>query len=153
VGRYRALAATAVFLSLLFTIQPALDGLCIILSAYWAVNVLGVSNTMVVTGLNHDGLAEVLRRTDEGQVIVWTAGNQTLWEFRVETGWMTNIFAADLDRDGFDEVLVIAAVILPTNCMNVLRADGHPWWQRTLFGCPADGVHRKASVPTLFVSG
>jgi nucleotide-binding universal stress UspA family protein len=34
----------------------------------------------------------------------------------------------------------------------VMAADGRPWWQRALFGCIADGVHRKASVPTLFVS-
>lgn len=34
----------------------------------------------------------------------------------------------------------------------VMAADGRPWWQRALFGCIADGVHRKATVPTLFVS-
>jgi nucleotide-binding universal stress UspA family protein len=34
----------------------------------------------------------------------------------------------------------------------VMAADGRPLWQRTLFGCPVDGVQRKASVPTLFVS-
>ena len=34
----------------------------------------------------------------------------------------------------------------------VMAADGRPWWRRALLGCIADGVHRKASVPTLFVS-
>ena len=34
----------------------------------------------------------------------------------------------------------------------VMAADGRPAWQRALFGCIADGVHRKATVPTLFVS-
>ncbi len=34
----------------------------------------------------------------------------------------------------------------------VMAADGRPWWQRAFFGCIADGVHHKATVPTLFVS-
>ncbi len=34
----------------------------------------------------------------------------------------------------------------------VMAADGRPWWQRALFGCIADAVHHKATVPTLFVS-
>lgn len=34
----------------------------------------------------------------------------------------------------------------------VMAADGRPWWQRALFGCPADGVQHKANTPTLFVS-
>lgn len=34
----------------------------------------------------------------------------------------------------------------------VMAADGRPWWQRAILGCIADGVHHKASVPTLFVS-
>ncbi len=34
----------------------------------------------------------------------------------------------------------------------VMAADGRPVWQRILFGSIADGVHRKATVPTLFVS-
>ena len=34
----------------------------------------------------------------------------------------------------------------------VMAADGRSWWQRALYGCIADGVHRKATVPTLFVS-
>jgi nucleotide-binding universal stress UspA family protein len=34
----------------------------------------------------------------------------------------------------------------------VMAADGRPWWQRALFGCIADGVHHKTTVPTLLVS-
>ncbi len=34
----------------------------------------------------------------------------------------------------------------------IMAADGRPWWQRALFGCPADGVQHKASMPTMFVS-
>jgi nucleotide-binding universal stress UspA family protein len=34
----------------------------------------------------------------------------------------------------------------------LMAADGRPWWQRALFGCPADGVQHKASMPTMFVS-
>ncbi len=34
----------------------------------------------------------------------------------------------------------------------VLASDGRPWWKRAIFGCVADGVHHKATVPTLFVS-
>lgn len=34
----------------------------------------------------------------------------------------------------------------------VMAADGRAWWRRLLSGCIADGVHRKASIPTLFVS-
>jgi len=128
VGRYRALAGTTVFLSLLFSIQPALGGLGIILGAYWTATVAGDFNTMVVADLNHDGWAEILGGTDEGQVVLWTAGGRSLWEFQVETDWVTSISVADLDGDGIDEVLVIAAGILPTNYLYVLRADGSLWW-------------------------
>lgn len=34
----------------------------------------------------------------------------------------------------------------------VMAADGRAWWRRLISGCIADGVHRKASMPTLFVS-
>ena len=34
----------------------------------------------------------------------------------------------------------------------VMAADGRPWWQRAFFGGIADGVHHKATMPTLFVS-
>jgi nucleotide-binding universal stress UspA family protein len=34
----------------------------------------------------------------------------------------------------------------------VMAADGRSWWRRLISGCVADGVHRKASIPTLFVS-
>lgn len=34
----------------------------------------------------------------------------------------------------------------------IMAADGRPWWRRALFGCPADGVQHKASIPTMFVS-
>lgn len=34
----------------------------------------------------------------------------------------------------------------------VMAADDRSWLYRTWFGCPADGVQRKATVPTLFVS-
>ncbi len=34
----------------------------------------------------------------------------------------------------------------------VMAADGRAWWRRLISGCVADGVHRKASIPTLFVS-
>ena len=34
----------------------------------------------------------------------------------------------------------------------VMAADGRAWWRRLISGCIADGVHRKASIPTLFVS-
>jgi nucleotide-binding universal stress UspA family protein len=34
----------------------------------------------------------------------------------------------------------------------IMAADGRPWWRRALFGCPADGVQHKASMPTMFVS-
>ena len=34
----------------------------------------------------------------------------------------------------------------------VMAADDRPWWQRAFSGSIADGVHHKATVPTLFVS-
>ena len=33
----------------------------------------------------------------------------------------------------------------------IMAADGRPWWRRALFGCPADGVQHKASMPAMFV--
>jgi nucleotide-binding universal stress UspA family protein len=54
------------------------------------------------------------------------------------------------DRNDADEIVAFSSKV---GCdLIVMAADGRPWWQRALFGCPADGVHRKASVPTLFVS-
>jgi nucleotide-binding universal stress UspA family protein len=54
------------------------------------------------------------------------------------------------DRSDADEIVSFSSKV---GCdLIVMAADGRPWWQRALFGCPADGVHRKASVPTLFVS-
>ncbi|HET7011910.1 MAG TPA: universal stress protein [Anaerolineales bacterium] len=34
----------------------------------------------------------------------------------------------------------------------VLASDGRSWWRRAISGSLADGVHRKATVPTLLVS-
>jgi len=54
------------------------------------------------------------------------------------------------DRSEDDEIVAYA---IEGNCdLIVMAADGRPWWQRALFGCPAEGVQRKATVPTLFVS-
>ena len=54
------------------------------------------------------------------------------------------------DRGEADEIVDYA---IENQCaLIVMAADGRPWWQRALFGCIADGVHRKATVPTLFVS-
>jgi outer membrane protein assembly factor BamB len=128
VGRRRALAAAAVTLSLLFSFQPVLAGLGVISGAYWSATVVGDLNAMVVADLNHDGWSEILGGTDEGQVVVWAAGGQPFWEFQVESDWVTSISTADLDADGSEEVLVIAAGILPTNYLYVLRADGSLWW-------------------------
>lgn len=47
-------------------------------------------------------------------------------------------FADAAEKDKFDLI--------------VMAADGRPWWQRALFGCIADAVQHKATVPTLFVS-
>ena len=54
------------------------------------------------------------------------------------------------DRSEADELVAFASTEKVD--LIVMAADGRPWWQRALFGCPADGVHRKATVPTLFVS-
>lgn len=53
------------------------------------------------------------------------------------------------DRSDADEIVAFADE--GGYDLIVMAADGRPWWQRALFGCPADGVHRKASVPTLFI--
>lgn len=54
------------------------------------------------------------------------------------------------DRSDADEIVAFSNKV---GCdLIVMAADGRPWWQRALFGCSADGVHRKASAPTLFVS-
>jgi len=54
------------------------------------------------------------------------------------------------DRSEADEIVAFAYE--GEYDLIVMAADGRPWWKRALFGCPADGVHRKAMVPTLFVS-
>ena len=54
------------------------------------------------------------------------------------------------DRSDADEIVEFASE--GDYDLIVIAADGRPWWQRALFGCIADGVHRKATVPTLFVS-
>jgi nucleotide-binding universal stress UspA family protein len=54
------------------------------------------------------------------------------------------------DRSEADEVVDYAAN--GDFDLIVMAADGRPWWQRAIFGCIADGVHRKATIPTLFVS-
>ncbi|MEJ2353786.1 MAG: universal stress protein [Anaerolineales bacterium] len=54
------------------------------------------------------------------------------------------------DRSEADEIVAFAST--QKVGLIVMAADGRPWWQRAMFGCPADGVHRKATVPTLFVS-
>lgn len=54
------------------------------------------------------------------------------------------------DRSEADEIVDYAD---KDGCdLIVMAADGRPLWQRALFGCPVDGVQRKSSVPTLFVS-
>ena len=54
------------------------------------------------------------------------------------------------DRDEADEIVDYADN--QGYDLIVMAADGRPLWQRALFGCPVDGVQRKSSVPTLFVS-
>ena len=54
------------------------------------------------------------------------------------------------DRSEADEIVEFASE--GDYDLIVMAADGRPWWQRALFGCIADGVHRKATVPTLLVS-
>lgn len=54
------------------------------------------------------------------------------------------------DRSDADEIVAFAEE--GNFDLIVMASDGRPWWQRALFGCPADGVHRKATMPTLFVS-
>jgi nucleotide-binding universal stress UspA family protein len=54
------------------------------------------------------------------------------------------------DRSEADEIVSFATE--GKYDLIVMAADGRPWWQRSLFGCPAEGVQRKAAVPTLFVS-
>lgn len=54
------------------------------------------------------------------------------------------------DRSEADEVVAFADE--GKYNLIVLGADGRPWWKRALFGCLADGVHHKATVPALLVS-
>jgi nucleotide-binding universal stress UspA family protein len=54
------------------------------------------------------------------------------------------------DRTDADEVVAFADE--GEFDLIVMAADGRSWWQRALFGCPADGVQRKATLPTRFVS-
>jgi len=54
------------------------------------------------------------------------------------------------DRTDADEIVVFADE--GEFDLIVMAADGRSWWKRVLFGCPADGVQRKATLPTLFVS-
>ncbi len=54
------------------------------------------------------------------------------------------------DRSDADEIVDFASQ--GNFDLIVMAADGRSWWRRALFGCIADGVHRKATVPTLFVS-
>jgi nucleotide-binding universal stress UspA family protein len=53
-------------------------------------------------------------------------------------------------RSEADEIVSYAA---ENNCdLIAMAGDARPWYTRWLGGSPADGVLRKASVPTLFVS-
>lgn len=54
------------------------------------------------------------------------------------------------DRSEADEIVEFASE--GNFDLIVMAADGRPWWRRYFFGCSADGVHRKATVPTLLVS-
>lgn len=54
------------------------------------------------------------------------------------------------DRGEADEIVDYA--VKQGYDLIMMAADGRPLWQRALFGCPVDGVQRKSSVPTLFVS-
>lgn len=54
------------------------------------------------------------------------------------------------DRSEADEIVTYADESKAD--LLVMAADGRSWWRRALFGCPADGVQRKATIPTLFVS-
>lgn len=54
------------------------------------------------------------------------------------------------DRSDSDEIIAFADE--GHYDLIVMAADGRPWWKRLLFGCPADGVQRKAASPTLFVN-
>jgi nucleotide-binding universal stress UspA family protein len=62
----------------------------------------------------------------------------------VETALITG------DRSFADEVVAFADE--GKFDLIIMAADGRPWWQKALFGCPADGVQHKASMPTMFVS-
>ncbi len=96
--------------------------------AYWTATVDGKLTALAVADLDQDGWAEIMGGTDEGHVIVWTADGRPLWDFAVETDWVTSLSAADLDGDGRSEVLVTAAGILPTGYLYVLRTDGSLRW-------------------------
>lgn len=53
------------------------------------------------------------------------------------------------DRSDADEIVAFADE--GNYDLIVMAADSRPWWQRVFFGCPADGVLRKACVPILFI--
>lgn len=53
------------------------------------------------------------------------------------------------DRSEADEVVAFAGE--GKYDLIVLAADGRPGWKRALFGGLADGVHHKATIPTLLV--
>lgn len=54
------------------------------------------------------------------------------------------------DRSEADEIVEFASE--GNFDLIIMAADGRSWWQRAFFGCIADGVHHKATVPTLLVS-
>lgn len=77
--------------------------------------------------------------------------NLATWKERMQLGGVTVQTALVIgDRTEADEIVDFAE--RGEFQLIVMAADGRPWWQRALFGCVADGVHHKATVPTLFVS-
>jgi nucleotide-binding universal stress UspA family protein len=54
------------------------------------------------------------------------------------------------ERDAADEIVDFAAQAWAD--LLVMAADGRAWWRPLISGCLADSVHRKASIPILFVS-